>query len=97
MRRIVSVWFVFGNVPVTESLYLIFYLLVIDEALKSDFFSRLSSLSTDPNDTDDVRFHRILRIHLASFIQLQQTRKRSLRYPHSESLSDYHPRLNIPG
>ena len=79
------------------SLYLIFYLLVIDEALKSDFFSRLSSLSTDPNDTDDVRFHRILRIHLASFIQLQQTRKGSLRYPHSESLSAYHPRLHIPG
>ena len=44
-------------------------------ALKSDFFSRLSSLSTDPNDTDDVRFRRILRIHLASFIQLQEKEK----------------------
>ena len=45
-------------------------------ALKSDFFSRLSSLSADRNDTGDVRFRRILRIHLASFIQLQRQEKK---------------------
>ncbi len=50
-------------------------------ALKSDFFSRLSSLSTDPNDTDDVRFRRILRIHLASFIQLQRDKRQEEKPP----------------
>ena len=50
-------------------------------ALKSDFFSRVSSLSTDPNDTDDVRFRRILRIHLASFIQLQRDKRQEKEAP----------------
>ena len=66
-------------------------------SLKSDFFSRLSSLSDDSDDTDDdVRFRRIriIRIHLASFIQLQKTRKRS---PVCLSVNIYvHPRLQSP-
>ena len=67
-------------------------------ALKSDFFSRLSSLSTDPNDTDDVRFRRILRIHLASFIQLQRDKRQEEKPPMSaceslSALSDYHSNI----
>lgn len=66
-------------------------------ALKSDFFSRVSSLSTDPNDTDDVRFRRILRIHLASFIQLQRDKRQEKEAPGVRTVSHYlHYLIIIP-